>query len=144
MSITAGQLKHFLSRAVRPYWASPSQRAYPGFQDPHYEPCSTSLWDQLTASAPPARYKSNVFDCEDLAMEFRVHVAGTQRDTLQNVTAPLSVGIAMGYFSWSGASNLHVVNFVVLDTRKLRWYDPQTGDDYPLSRARPGLRWLLI
>lgn len=110
------------------------------------------IWTQLLSNAPTVGYKEDVYDCEDIAMEFKAYVAKFQATSpvWQNFNAPFSVGLAVGQFSWvDNGQSLHAANFVVLEPRNgevptFLWLDLRLRRTFPFGEMRRGLVWVIL
>ncbi len=149
-AVSAQKLKkHILGPLFRVYW-SKTKPLYAGYNDPEYELLTEAQWRQLRTSAPQVGYVTNIYDCEDIAMEFKVHVARTQssNDDDSLGAAPFAVGIAVGNFYWLRRGRaLHAANFAILNSNGshvLEWFDLRTRKVYPFAQIRRGLLWTLI
>jgi hypothetical protein len=103
------------------------------------------MLNDLLGSTEKVRYVPHLYDCDDHAMEFRVHVTKRQLDQHPGVTSPFAIGFAMGHFSWAAnGTELHVANFAVMKDDKIRWIDLRARKTFPFKRIRHGLRGVLI
>jgi hypothetical protein len=149
-SLPYSSLKQFLGRQFSGLWSTTDVK-YAGFGDPEYEILTLGQWADLVGRCERAGYKDHVYDCEDIAMEFKAYVSKLQgTDPLfAAFDWPFAIGIATGHFLWVDDGNTyHAANFAVLeddvDTYKLEWFDLRTCQTYPAEQLIGGLVWTLV
>jgi hypothetical protein len=141
----ADQIQQYLGRVTDTYWTNdPRITKYWGFNDPEYYLPSREIWELLCRTAPPLSVapKTDVYDCEDIAMEFKTFVARTQVTAYPTINASFAIGIAGGRFSWKAED--HAVNFVVLNDSTIEWFDLALRRSFNFADLRPGLRWMIL
>lgn len=142
MKISFDDIRELLGKNLSGLWG-PDR--YWIFQDPVYELVPIDIAQKLVAGAPQVAYVTDVYDCDDHALEFKAYVARTQKDSYPAYTRPFCVGFARGRFAWAAAGQIeHVANFVVCEDSRVYWTDLQIRNLRPLSDAGKGLAWLIL
>lgn len=145
--LSRSSIKRKVKDATSGKWVGSGRAKYAGYGDlKYYLPTEDEIAEFLRALTYP-NFQDEVFDCEDFAFVCKGHVAHFQ-SVPSNVpdAVALCVGIAWGRFSWIGRGRQdHACNWVMTNTGKFNWFEPQTNEFHAASKVtKKSLRLILI
>ena len=141
----AATVKQIITKSTRGKWVKNNGkcRKYMGFADSHYCLMNLKATRQYLQRIR-IRGRSDLeegFDCDDFAYVLKGRMCLYGRDKL-HAKHSLCIGIAWGYFEWVPNEN-HAVNWMIDESKKLYWIEPQNRTIYPAEECRGRLQLIL-
>jgi Agglutinin C-terminal len=138
------RVREVLRANVDRFWAVGSTPRYAGFGDQRYYLPSQQEITTLLKDIPlqPVGLFGEVFDCDDYVYVMRGAVSIYGRDILR-LQAGLSFGIAWARFGWK-PDPLHACNWVVDDTNRFNWIEPQDRNLHSSTECLGGMTLLIV